>query len=52
VNCGLLVCVVPCLVVLVGMVPERPVGFDDVEGPLLGRESRGGEGVGGGRKDV
>ncbi|OBT73199.1 hypothetical protein VF21_08712 [Pseudogymnoascus sp. 05NY08] len=54
VNCGLLVAVVPCLVVLVGMVPVRPVGFDvDVgEGPLLGRGSLGGEGVEGGRKDV
>ncbi|OBT81517.1 hypothetical protein VE02_09755 [Pseudogymnoascus sp. 03VT05] len=54
VNCGLLVAVVPCLVVLVGMVPERPVGFDvDVdERPLLGRGSLGGEGVEGGRKDV
>ncbi|KFY08388.1 hypothetical protein V492_06280 [Pseudogymnoascus sp. VKM F-4246] len=56
VNCALLVGVVPCLVVLIGMVPERPVGFDDVEGPLLRREDTDegvvGAGAGDLRKDV
>ncbi|KFY33441.1 hypothetical protein V494_07613, partial [Pseudogymnoascus sp. VKM F-4513 (FW-928)] len=56
VNCALLIGVVPCLVVLIGMVPERPVGFDDVEGPLLRREDTDegvvGAGAGDLRKDV
>ncbi|KFY89965.1 hypothetical protein V500_05361 [Pseudogymnoascus sp. VKM F-4518 (FW-2643)] len=46
VNCALLVLVVPCLVGLIRMVPEKPAWNDvDVDGPLLRREETVDEGV-------